>query len=52
MDEKLAAIEARFEELTRQMADETLANDYVRYAEIWLRWHAPKWMNCAKILMP
>ena len=34
MDEKLAAIEARFEELTRQMADETLANDYVRYAEI------------------
>ncbi|MEI7468107.1 MAG: PCRF domain-containing protein, partial [Chloroflexota bacterium] len=34
MDEKLAAIEARFEELTRQMADETLANDYARYAEI------------------
>jgi peptide chain release factor 1 len=34
MDEKLQAIENRFEELTRQMADPDLANDYARYSEI------------------
>jgi peptide chain release factor 1 len=34
MDEKLASIQAKFDELTRQMADENLANDYERYAEV------------------
>jgi peptide chain release factor 1 len=34
MDDKLAAIEQRYEDLTRQMADPDIANDYARYAEI------------------
>ena len=34
MEEKLASIEQRFNELTEQMADPALANDYARYAEV------------------
>jgi peptide chain release factor 1 len=34
MEEKLASIKARYEELTRQMADPDIANDYTRYADI------------------
>ena len=34
MEEKLASIEQRFNELTEQMADPALANDYTRYAEV------------------
>ncbi len=34
MEEKLASIEQRFNELTQQMADPELANDYARYADI------------------
>jgi peptide chain release factor 1 len=34
MEEKLASIEQRFDELTQQMADPALANDYARYAEV------------------
>lgn len=34
MEEKLASVERRFNELTAQMADPTLASDYARYAEI------------------
>jgi peptide chain release factor 1 len=34
MDEKLAAIEQRYDELTRQMAEPDVANDYGKYAEI------------------
>lgn len=34
MEEKLASIEARFNELTAQMADPAIANDYARYAEL------------------
>jgi peptide chain release factor 1 len=34
MEDKLASIERRFQELTAQMADPTLANDYARYVEI------------------
>jgi peptide chain release factor 1 len=34
MEDKLASIERRFHELTAQMADPALANDYVRYVEV------------------
>ena len=34
MEEKLASVEQRFNELTEQMADPDLANDYARYAEV------------------
>jgi peptide chain release factor 1 len=34
MEDKLASIERRFHELTVQMADPELANDYARYVEI------------------
>ncbi len=34
MEEKLASIEARYNELTAQMADPAIANDYARYAEL------------------
>ncbi len=34
MEEKLASIEARYQELTAQMADPAIANDYTRYAEL------------------
>lgn len=34
MEEKLASLERRFDELTQQMADPELANDYARYAEV------------------
>ena len=34
MEEKLASVERRFNELTAQMADPALANDYARYVEI------------------
>jgi peptide chain release factor 1 len=34
MDEKLALLEQRFDELSEQMADPTIANDYARYSEI------------------
>jgi peptide chain release factor 1 len=34
MEEKLASVEQRFNELTEQMADPELANDYSRYAEV------------------
>jgi peptide chain release factor 1 len=34
MEEKLASVEQRFNELTEQMADPELANDYARYAEV------------------
>ena len=34
MEEKLTSIEARFNELTAQMADPAIANDYARYAEL------------------
>jgi peptide chain release factor 1 len=34
MEDKLASIERRFQELTLQMADPALANDYARYVEI------------------
>ncbi len=34
MDEKLATLEQRFDELSEQMADPTIANDYARYSEI------------------
>jgi peptide chain release factor 1 len=34
MEDKLASIERRFHELTAQMADPALANDYARYVEI------------------
>jgi peptide chain release factor 1 len=34
MEEKLASVEQRFNELTEQMASPELANDYARYAEV------------------
>ncbi|HQV69508.1 MAG TPA: peptide chain release factor 1 [Thermoflexales bacterium] len=34
MDEKLAAIEAKFNALTEQLADPEIANDYAKYAEL------------------
>ncbi len=34
MDEKLAVLEQRFDELSEQMADPVIANDYARYSEI------------------
>lgn len=34
MEEKLASVEQRFNELTEQMANPELANDYARYAEV------------------
>jgi peptide chain release factor 1 len=34
MEEKLAGIEQKYEELAQQMADPALANDYARYADI------------------
>ncbi len=34
MEEKLASIKDRYEDLTRQMADPDLANDYTRYSEV------------------
>ncbi|MGQ9815549.1 MAG: peptide chain release factor 1 [Candidatus Roseilinea sp.] len=34
MEEKLASIEAHYNELTNQMADPAIANDYARYAEL------------------
>lgn len=34
MEDKLASVEQRFNELTEQMADPALAMDYVRYAEV------------------
>ena len=34
MEEKLASLEQRFNELTEQMADPALANDYARYADV------------------
>jgi peptide chain release factor 1 len=34
MEQKLESIEQRFEELSKQMADPAIANDYARYAEL------------------
>jgi peptide chain release factor 1 len=34
MEEKLKGIEARFEELSKQMGDPEIANDYTKYSEI------------------
>ncbi len=34
MEEKLASIEVRYNELTAQMADPAVASDYARYAEL------------------